>query len=738
MAALSQMWSHDLNVHLTSLTNTVNLTSSSTSYSSTSSPETKAVDVRIPIPEEEEDDETASETGNEPLTPTDAPHGHNFRDAWNEILHENFKIDDGPLAPFQHIDWKPPLSLSTTTANPPAGSTGENSTATSTADRSPPSSPARNRSPSSNLRPGLKRVFSGFFRRSNAHMASNTLDTGSLNHFAGGSETMLSGANRRLSTRDMSTRTTPSTTRSNSPPSPESPANDATILAPPRTAGEQPLPGQFLSGKTKSGSSTGLGIRNRLHGITFATSSGPKRPRVQRRRSTSVDMKFAPHSIPSAVQAELTRNPYAIGPGAGTGLKARRMSLILPDDFTVEVVDLHSEFSDQSKILGRRGKALGKGATSTVALMVRKGFDSELYAVKKFRGKQSVENREDYEKKIKSEYSIAKSLRHPNIVETIRLCTDNGRWNHVMEYCEEGDLYSVVQKGYLKANLQDLEKDPRKPDRLCLFKQLIQGIQYLHCHGIAHRDIKLENLLMTKDSKLKITDFGVSEVFSGIHPGLRAAAGQCGKDMVEVRRCEPGICGSMPYIAPEVVLKKGMFTPHCEGKFKVLMITGDYDPRPLDVWSSAIVMIHIIFGGAIWPEAKKGQGHKHYDSLIKGWAKWDAKHPDGCSLEDDYPHVEAFDKMVYPPALRRLLVGMLHPDPMKRSTIEDIANNRWMKNVECCQANSYDDPAVMIDASKKNLSLSPSKLNKVVLHNHLPPTTHKGHHFIRLPGSTDM
>jgi protein-serine/threonine kinase len=229
------------------------------------------------------------------------------------------------------------------------------------------------------------------------------------------------------------------------------------------------------------------------------------------------------------------------------------MSLNLPDDFTVDVVDLHSEFADQSKMIGRRGKTLGKGATSTVRLMIRKGGpSSELYAVKEFRGKQSNEKEEDYEKKVKSEYSIAKSLHHPNIVETFRLCTHHGRWNHVMEYCEEGDLFSFVQKGYLKQN-------DRLTDRLCLFKQLIQGVHYLHKHGIAHRDIKLENLLITSQSKLKITDFGVSEVFSGIHPGLRAAGGQCGKEMGEVRLCAPGICGSMPYIAPEVVQKAGMF-----------------------------------------------------------------------------------------------------------------------------------------------------------------------------------
>jgi len=235
----------------------------------------------------------------------------------------------------------------------------------------------------------------------------------------------------------------------------------------------------------------------------------------------------------------------------GIGLKSRRLSLSLPDDFTVDVVELYTEYTDQSKLLGRRGKSVGKGATANVRLMQRKGGCSgDVYAVKEFRGKSSNEKEEDYEKKVKSEYSIAKSVHHPNIVETFRLCTHNGRWNHVMEFCDQGDLFSLVNQKYLA-------RDDHQIDRLCLFKQLIQGLNYLHNNGIAHRDVKLENLLITKGSKLKITDFGVSEVFCGIHPGLRSAGGQCGKEMQEVRLCAPGICGSPPYIAPEVIAKKG-------------------------------------------------------------------------------------------------------------------------------------------------------------------------------------
>ena len=116
-----------------------------------------------------------------------------------------------------------------------------------------------------------------------------------------------------------------------------------------------------------------------------------------------------------------------------------------------------------------------------------------------------------------------------------------------MEYCSHGELFSLVKKNYFQ-----------QKDSLCLFKQLVQGVAYLHRNGIAHRDIKLENLLLSNEGYLKITDFGVSEVFSGLHPGLRSTNRECGKELGEIRKCAPGICGSLPYIAPEVLAKKGM------------------------------------------------------------------------------------------------------------------------------------------------------------------------------------
>lgn len=296
----------------------------------------------------------------------------------------------------------------------------------------------------------------------------------------------------------------------------------------------------------------GLNLVDRLtrHRITFAPQE--KAPNHGRRhRATSVDLDSPTIQKTISVDPQLPeRQIWGMAADSGTGLKSRRMSLSLPDNFMVDTVDLYSEYADQSKLVGRRGKSIGKGATAHVRLMTKRGGHGEYYAVKEFRGKSTIEKEEDYEKKVKSEFSIAKSAHHPNIVETFRLCTYNGRWNQVMEFCDQGDLFSLVSQKYLS---QEIHLD----DRVCLFKQLVQGLNYLHSHGIAHRDIKLENILVTRHSKLKITDFGVSEVFAGIHPGLRSAHGECGKDMGEIRLCAPGMCGSPPYVAPEVIAKTG-------------------------------------------------------------------------------------------------------------------------------------------------------------------------------------
>ncbi|KAF2251828.1 Pkinase-domain-containing protein [Trematosphaeria pertusa] len=386
----------------------------------------------------------------------------------------------------------------------------------------------------------------------------------------------------------------------------------------------------------------------------------------------------------------------------GVGMKARRLSLSLPDEFVVDSCDLDKEYKSSSLMPGKRGKCLGKGATAEVRIMARRGTfrNEELVAVKEFRGRDKGESEDDYIKKIKSEYSIAKSLHHPNVVETVRLCTNRGRWNHVMEFCAHGELFTLVERK-LFAGGADGYYSP--DDRLCFFKQLLRGVDYLHSHGIAHRDIKLENLLLNQEGHLKISDFGVAEVFSGEHPGLRAAGGECGKNMGEVRLCEPGICGSLPYIAPEVLEKKA-----------------SYDPRPLDVWSCAIVYLTMTFGGCPWQAAKPE--FEYYARFKKGWDDWLQDHPDGQIFDghDGHPKCGKLFSLINPPAIKRLILKMLHPLPDKRITIRETLETTCVKSINCCCPENYEDPACCVDATKKKQAPKISTTKKY-LHHHVPP-----------------
>jgi protein-serine/threonine kinase len=500
---------------------------------------------------------------------------------------------------------------------------------------------------------------------------------------------------RRLSSFSL-TRRSDKSSRASSPPTSGSPTSMLDVAD-----------GRPALGK-KPASSTALSSMSRPRpGITWAGSGNVKSTKRQgwsRKRSVSQEQvprleREKDEETPTAGML----NTFSKPANEGVGMKARRLSLSLPDEFIIDWCDLDKEFKSSSLMPGKRGKLLGKGATSEVRIMARRSAtskDEELVAVKEYRERDKEETEEDYIMKIKSEYSIAKSLHHPNIVETVRLCTNRGRWDHVMEFCSYGEIYSLVERKLFAGGVEGFYS---RDDRLCFFKQLLRGVDYLHSHGIAHRDIKLENLLLSKDGHLKISDFGVAEVFSGEHPGLRASGGECGKNMGELRLSAPGICGSLPYIAPEVLEKN-----HA------------YDPRPLDIWSCAVVYLTMTFGGCPWQAAKPE--FEYYARFRKGWDQWLIDHPDGDIVDgaDGHPKCGKLFSLIEPPSIKRLILKMLHPIPSKRITIRDVMRTACIRNINCCCPETYDEPKVIFDAAKANQSVkfAPSKK---FLHHHIPP-----------------
>jgi protein-serine/threonine kinase len=682
--------------------------------------ESRIVEQHDPIAEEDESTETASEPA-EPVTPTSdgVPFAHPFR-------HD--EATDGVFVP-PASDVKPsdpkslfPAAAPTATHSAPASATPAPITRTSSNLKANGTHEQQSSLPE---KPGLgKRV--GSFMRNKLHRAPSHRDAPAIYQTNPQNEkprtpqhdnvdndrltvkTVPDGPTegptpamniprygRRLSSFSLTTRISPKSSQANSPPSPGSPSstiNDESRSAPDKST---------LRGHKHSSSSVAISSMDKPRPtITWGDKRGGKKHSWSRRRSLSTEQVSRGEDEDEAPTVGMLPT-FSKAAAEGVGMKARRLSLSLPDEFNVEHCELDKEYKSSSLMPGKRGKCLGKGATAEVRIMASRGFHSEdLVAVKEFRTREKGESEEDYIMKIKSEYSIAKSLHHPNIVETVRLCTNRGRWNHVMEFCPHGELYSLVERKLFHPSdgYYSLE------DRLCLFKQLLRGVDYLHSHGIAHRDIKLENLLLSKEGYLKISDFGVAEVFSGEHPGLRAAGGECGKNMGEVRLSAPGICGSLPYIAPEVLEKKGA-----------------YDPRPLDVWSCAIVFLNMAFGGAPWQAAKSE--FELYNVFQKGWEAWLQDHPDGQIFDgpDGHPKGGKIFTLVNPPAVKRLILKMLHPDPEKRITIRAVLESTYVKNINCCCPESYEDPTCCVDASKRGAQKTPARVTKRYLHHHIPP-----------------
>ncbi|KAG1052743.1 hypothetical protein G6F55_001860 [Rhizopus delemar] len=192
-----------------------------------------------------------------------------------------------------------------------------------------------------------------------------------------------------------------------------------------------------------------------------------------------------------------------------------------------------------------------------------------------------------------------------------------------MEYCSGGDLYSWIKEDKL-IELHDINN---------LFKQLLQGLAYLHSLGVAHRDIKPENLLIQPlggHYQLKITDFGEADVFREI--------------LQTESRLSDGVCGSIPYMAPEV-----------------FHLTS-YDASQADVWSAAIVYTCMRLKGVPFFSAR---------SLDANYRLYQSKY-----ANRQYPAFDVLDKQS-----QDVLYDMLNPDPEKRFTIQDVLKLTYFSNV---------------------------------------------------------
>jgi serine/threonine protein kinase len=211
-----------------------------------------------------------------------------------------------------------------------------------------------------------------------------------------------------------------------------------------------------------------------------------------------------------------------------------------------------------------------------------------------------------------NEYTIGSLLHHPNIRETLDIdLVDNCI---IFEYCDGCDLFNYISN--CKSS---------KSEFCFYFKQMLNAIEYIHNMGIAHMDLKLENIMIdTQNKVLKLIDFGQACV--------------CKINGNNIKKS--GIHGSEPYIAPE---------EFCER---------EYDPLKVDIWALGIILYELMYKKMPWKRAVKTDSNfvKYLNCFYNN------------NLVCVFPNLAENDPIF------KVLIKTLDPDPLNRSNIVEIKN----------------------------------------------------------------
>jgi len=218
---------------------------------------------------------------------------------------------------------------------------------------------------------------------------------------------------------------------------------------------------------------------------------------------------------------------------------------------------------------------------------------------------------------LKTEVDILTRVDHRNIVKMYEVYDTPNKLYLVMELLTGGELFDrIVAKGHFS------EEDARK-----LSKSLLGAILYLHKLGIAHRDLKPENILLKhdgEDADIKITDFGLSKIFS---------------DDLEGEVVMKTACGTPGYVAPEVLEHK------------------NYGPE-VDLWGIGVIVYILLCG---FPPFYGDNDRQLYKKIKAGQYKFIAPYWDPVSKE-----------------AKDFVSKLLVVDVAARMTAEDALKHKWI------------------------------------------------------------
>jgi len=212
---------------------------------------------------------------------------------------------------------------------------------------------------------------------------------------------------------------------------------------------------------------------------------------------------------------------------------------------------------------------------------------------------------------IQREISILETLKHDGIVRLFAHYEDDESVFLVFQHAPTDLLQYVLSREMLS------EEESR-----AIFKCILEAVSYMHAHGIVHRDLKLENFLVSKDHRILLSDFGMA---TRISPNKRLTRQ----------------CGTLTYSAPEITKCK----PYCG--------------ISSDIWSLGVVLYCLLC-----------RGFPFYDSDPEILRQKILAQP--LSFPAHVP-VEA----------RNLVRRMLCRNPQKRASWAEITKHSWLR-AGCC------------------------------------------------------
>ncbi|KAG5684296.1 hypothetical protein PVAND_013531 [Polypedilum vanderplanki] len=215
-----------------------------------------------------------------------------------------------------------------------------------------------------------------------------------------------------------------------------------------------------------------------------------------------------------------------------------------------------------------------------------------------------------------NEFQVMKTLNHPQIIKLYDFYPSSTAFNFVMEYAVNGTLCDLIQKYTKNEGVYRL----RTVSLLNYFCDIVHGVRYLHSKNIIHRDLKPANILIDKNWRFKLCDFGVSKIIENF-PQQHTSI------------------GTLTYMSPEVYLHR------------------PYD-KSCDIWSLGLILYEMAFFKHLFNRDEKVRIINYTISFKCPIIKWESR----C----------------YDPRFQELLEIMVQRTPNKRASADFICKHNLL------------------------------------------------------------